>query len=123
MDELVEAAGACGARPVFDRVRRGRSVVRLAAVLAVVVLPLFLFGLGMTVWTIRQGLPWDIAVAAQMGVGITAAVYLRRQPGANFAGQLAMWSAATFASSKMGAHSNWLGATSLCRVLTGIPSR
>ena len=33
-----------------------------------------------------------------------------------------LWSEATLASSKMGADSYWLGATSLCRVLTGTPS-
>jgi len=33
-----------------------------------------------------------------------------------------LWSDATFASSKMGAVSYWLGATSLCRVLMGTPS-
>jgi diguanylate cyclase (GGDEF)-like protein/PAS domain S-box-containing protein len=88
-------AGACCAQPIFDRVRGARIVGRLVAVLAVVILPMFLFGLGMTVWTIRQGLPWDIAVSALLGVGIIAAVYLRRQPGVIFAGQLAMWSAAT----------------------------
>ena len=33
-----------------------------------------------------------------------------------------LWSEATLASSKMGAVSYWLGATSLWRVLIGIPS-
>src|SRR6187401_1571736 len=80
-------AGACCAQPIFDRVRNARIAVRLLAVLAVVILPMFLFGFGMTIWTIRQGLPWDIAVAALLGVGIIAAVYLRRQPGVTFAGQ------------------------------------
>jgi diguanylate cyclase (GGDEF)-like protein/PAS domain S-box-containing protein len=88
-------AGACCAQPIFDRVRQARMSVRLLAVLAVVILPMFVFGLGMTVWTVRQGLPWDIAVAALLGVGIIAAVYLRRQPGVMFAGQLAMWFAPT----------------------------
>ena len=32
------------------------------------------------------------------------------------------WSDATFARSNMGATSNWPGATSLCRVLAGMPS-
>ena len=33
-----------------------------------------------------------------------------------------LWSLARLAFSKMGANSNWLGATSLWRVLTGMPS-
>lgn len=33
-----------------------------------------------------------------------------------------LWSAARFASSKIGAISNWLGATSLCLVFAGMPS-
>ena len=33
-----------------------------------------------------------------------------------------LWSFAKFDSSKIGANSNWLGATSLCRVFAGIPS-
>ncbi|HEY6816590.1 MAG TPA: EAL domain-containing protein [Croceibacterium sp.] len=89
-------AGACCARPVFrrvDRMRESATGARLLAVAAVVVMPLFLFGLGMTVWTVRQGLPWDIAVAALLLLGSIAAAYLRRQPGLIFAGQLAMWSA------------------------------
>ena len=32
------------------------------------------------------------------------------------------WSAATLARSNIGASSNWPGATSLCRVLAGMPS-
>jgi hypothetical protein len=90
-------AGVCCAQPIFDRAGRARIAARLAVAAAVVALPMFLFGLGMTVWTVRQGLPWDIAVAAMVGVGITSAVYLRRQPGVIFAGQLAMWSAAALA--------------------------
>ncbi|HEU4650530.1 MAG TPA: hypothetical protein VFS49_03860, partial [Croceibacterium sp.] len=91
-------AGACGAQPVFDRVRRRSTVASVLAALAVVVLPMFLFGLGMTAWTVRQGLPWDIAVAALLAVGTTAAVYLRRNPAVIFAGQLAMWSAVVLAA-------------------------
>src|SRR5690606_13055287 len=90
-------AGACCAHPVFRRVDRLRERVtgaRLLAVALVVVMPLFLFGLGMTIWTVREGLPWDITVAALMLLGSISSAYLRRQPGGIFAGQLAMWSAA-----------------------------
>jgi diguanylate cyclase (GGDEF)-like protein/PAS domain S-box-containing protein len=73
----------------------GRGFVsQLAAVLAVVIAPMFLFGLGMTVWTVRQGLPWDIALAALLWVGSIAGTYLRKRPGVMLAAQLAMWSAA-----------------------------
>jgi diguanylate cyclase (GGDEF)-like protein/PAS domain S-box-containing protein len=91
---LLAVAGACCAQPVFDRVRQRRLAARLLAVLTVVAMPMFLFGLGMAAWAERQGLPWHIAVAAMAGVGMTSAVYLRRQPGVIFAGQLAMWSGA-----------------------------
>jgi diguanylate cyclase (GGDEF)-like protein/PAS domain S-box-containing protein len=87
-------AGACCARLVFDRVRERGTKARIVAVGIVVVAPMFLFGLGMTRWTVLQDLPWDIAVAALLWVGSIAAVYLRRHPAVIFAGQLAMWSAA-----------------------------
>ena len=96
----VAVVGACCARPVFRSRAQRRTATRLFAVLAVVILPMFLFGLGMTVWTVRQGFPWDIAVAALLGVGIIAGFYLRRQPGVTFAGQLAMWSARRCSTSR-----------------------
>jgi diguanylate cyclase (GGDEF)-like protein/PAS domain S-box-containing protein len=65
----------------------------LVAASLVVVLPLFLFSLGMTLWAIRGGLPWEVAVAALLCVGSVAGVYLRRLPAAIFASQLALWSA------------------------------
>ena len=103
--------GACCAQPIFDHVRERRIVAKLFAVLAVVVLPMFLFGFRMAVWTVHQGLPWDIAVAALLGVGIIAAVYLRRQPGVIFAGQLAMWSAVALI------HQSYSGAITLLAAL------
>jgi diguanylate cyclase (GGDEF)-like protein/PAS domain S-box-containing protein len=66
---------------------------RLAATLLVVALPQFLFSLGMALWAIRGGLPWEVAVAALLCVGSVAGVYLRRLPAAIFASQLALWSA------------------------------
>jgi diguanylate cyclase (GGDEF)-like protein/PAS domain S-box-containing protein len=90
--------------PLGHRVAQGRGwLVRLAAVLVVVILPLFLFGLGMTIWTVRQGLPWDIALAALLWVGSIAGAYLRRQPGVMFAGQLAMWAAAAIVHQSLAA--------------------
>jgi hypothetical protein len=60
----------------------------------VVVIPLFLFGMGMASWTASQHLPWDVSVVAMLWVGGIAATYLRRNPGVMLAAQLAMWSAA-----------------------------
>src|SRR5690606_31444132 len=67
---------------------------RLAAVAAVVVLPLFLFGFGVNRWTVAGGLPWDVAIASLLCVAGVAAAYLRTQPGVIFAAQLSVWSAA-----------------------------
>lgn len=86
--------GACCVGRAHQLTRTSGPVARLAATFAVVVLPLFLFGLGMTSWAIRGGLPWDVAVAALLCIGGVAAAYLRRLPGVIFAAQLAMWSAA-----------------------------
>src|SRR5687768_4972955 len=43
---------------------KGRVGVRLAAVFAVVVAPMFLFGLALTRWTALLDLPWDVAIAS-----------------------------------------------------------
>jgi diguanylate cyclase (GGDEF)-like protein/PAS domain S-box-containing protein len=67
---------------------------RLTVVAVVVVLPMFLFGLALTRWALSGELAWDVAIAAQLCVAGVAAVYLRRQPGAIFAAQLSVWSAA-----------------------------
>ena len=90
----MSVAGACWAPLVFARVRRRNAVARIVAALAVIVAPMLLFGLAMVLWTVEQGLPWDIAVATLLWVGCIASAYLRRQPGLIFAGQLALWSAA-----------------------------
>src|SRR5687768_2478799 len=67
---------------------------RLAAVATVVILPMFLFGLGITRWAVSGSLTWDVAIASQLCVAGVAAAYLRRQPGVIFAAQLSVWSAA-----------------------------
>jgi diguanylate cyclase (GGDEF)-like protein/PAS domain S-box-containing protein len=86
--------GTCCAPPVFARVRKRRIAARLFAVLTVVALPMFLFGLGMAAWAVGESLPWDISIASLAGVGMISAVHLRRQPAVVFAGQFAMWSGA-----------------------------
>jgi hypothetical protein len=70
---------------------------RLVAVAAVVVLPMFAFGMGLTRWTAVRDLPWDVAIAALLCVAGVAAAYLRRQPGVIFAAQISVWSAAVIA--------------------------
>ena len=83
--------GACGTS-YGHRWALHRGVKSQAAVATFLVIgPMFLFGLGMTIWTVRQGLRWDIAIAALLWVGSIAAAYLRRKPGVMFAAQLAMW--------------------------------
>jgi diguanylate cyclase (GGDEF)-like protein/PAS domain S-box-containing protein len=70
---------------------------RLAALIAVVITPMFLFGLGVIRWTANGSLPWDVAIASLLCVAGVAAAYLRRQPGVIFAAQLSVWSAAVVA--------------------------
>jgi diguanylate cyclase (GGDEF)-like protein len=84
---------ACGVWPAHRLVRTSGLWLRVVATGVVVVLPLFLFSMGMTLWAIRGGLPWEVAVAALLCVGSVAGVYLRQLPAAIFAAQLALWSA------------------------------
>ncbi len=80
---------------------RRAGLARLFGTLLVVVGPLFLFGLGMTSWVIRDGLPSDVLASVLLCIGAIASVYLRRQPGMIFAAQLAIWSAAVIASGSL----------------------
>src|SRR5687768_679915 len=80
--------------PVHVYVANRRLKPRLAALVLVVVLPMFLFGLAVTRWTASGSLPWDVAIASLLCVAGVAAAYLRRQPGVIFAAQLSVWSAA-----------------------------
>jgi len=86
---------------VRNMTQYGELPARLAAVAVVVVLPLFLFGLGLTEWAYSGGLNWDIAIASLLGVNGVAAAYLRRQPGVIFAAQLAIWTAAVTAHASL----------------------
>jgi diguanylate cyclase (GGDEF)-like protein/PAS domain S-box-containing protein len=74
---------------------------RLVALLAVVILPMFLFGLALTRWTAIGSLPWDVAIASLLCVAGVAAAYLRRQPGVIFAAQLSIWTAAVLTHASM----------------------
>jgi len=72
---------------------RGRPQ-RLAALVGVVIAPLFLFGLAVNRWSMLGALPWDVAIASLICVAGVATAYLRRQPGVIFAAQLSVWTAA-----------------------------
>jgi len=80
--------------------RRG-VFAKIAATFLVVILPLFAFSLGLTLWASSGGLQWDMAIAAMLGVNGVATAYLRRQPGVIFAAQLAIWSAAVASDSSL----------------------
>jgi diguanylate cyclase (GGDEF)-like protein len=107
----LSVAGAWLAGPASRVLAMQRRVVRVAAALALIGGPMFLFGLGMTLWTQSEGLPWDIALAAMLAVGTIVAASLRRQPAAAFAGQFAIWTAVVLV------HSSAAGAATLCVAL------
>jgi diguanylate cyclase (GGDEF)-like protein/PAS domain S-box-containing protein len=94
-------AGAACVGVAHRLVANRRLPWRLAAVVAVVVLPMFLFGLALTRWTAIRGLSWDVAIASLLCVAGVAAAYLRRQPGVIFAAQLSVWGAAVLAHASL----------------------
>lgn len=75
---------------------RDLPIMALGAI-AIVGIPLFLFGLGLMRWMMEDHVAIGVSVAAMLAVSSIAAVYLRRQPAMIFAAQLALWSAAVFA--------------------------
>ncbi|WP_338245548.1 EAL domain-containing protein [Aurantiacibacter hainanensis] len=64
---------------------------RAIGLVLVVVVPFFLFGMGMALWAAEGGIEWSAAIAAKLAVVSTAVLYLRRQPMAIFSAQLAIW--------------------------------
>jgi diguanylate cyclase (GGDEF)-like protein/PAS domain S-box-containing protein len=95
----------------------------VAATGLVVVLPLFLFSLGMTLWAIRGGLPWEVAVAALLCVGGVAGVYLRRLPAAVLASQLALWSATVLVHESLAGTATLLVAAAMAMLISAEQSR
>ncbi|KLI63683.1 EAL domain-containing protein [Aurantiacibacter marinus] len=79
---------------VHDFVMPRSNLAKAIGLVAVVVLPLFMMGFGLTVWASNEGIRWDVAMAGILCVSCIATAYLRRQPGAIFAAQFAIWSAA-----------------------------
>ncbi len=79
---------------VHDLVAQRGRMARGIGLAAVVMLPLFLFGTGMTIWAGNRDLAWDIALVGMLSVSGIATAYLRRQPAAIFAAQFALWTSA-----------------------------
>ncbi|MGC1270699.1 MAG: EAL domain-containing protein [Croceibacterium sp.] len=76
-----------------SRFKAGRPLgVRLTVLALVALLPLMLFGLGMTRWAAAGGLSFELAVGSMLAVNCIATTYLRRQPVVIFVAQLALWS-------------------------------
>ena len=81
---------------VYDFVKVRSLPARVVGLLGVVVVPLSLFGLGITVWANNGGISWDVALAGLLCVSGIATAYLRRHPAAIFAAQFAIWTAMVF---------------------------
>ena len=89
------AAAVFGLMPVgaASRFKAGRPLpVRIAVLTVVALLPLLLFGQGMTRWAALGGIDLGLAVGSMLGVNCIATTYLRRQPVVIFVAQLALWS-------------------------------
>jgi len=114
---------ACGVGLAHRLVQTRGLWPRLVATCLVVVLPLFLFSLGMTLWAIRGGLPWEVAVAALLCVGSVAGVYLRRLPAAIFAAQLALWSATVLVHESLAGTATLLVAAAVATLVNAEQSR
>ncbi|WP_082124916.1 EAL domain-containing protein [Aurantiacibacter luteus] len=100
---IMLAAIACAAlvRQVHDLVLERGRVAKTLGMVAVVVVPMFLFGLGLTIWARNGGIAWDVSLAGLLCISGIAATYLRRQPAAIFGAQLALWSAAVVIHSSL----------------------
>ncbi|WP_250893571.1 EAL domain-containing protein [Croceibacterium selenioxidans] len=80
----------------------GRQLyVRVTGLFAVVVVPMFLFGLSVTRWSVSGELPWDFAIASLLCVAGAASAYLRRQPVVFFSAKLSIWAAAVVANASL----------------------
>ena len=75
--------------------------MKVAGLVATVMLPLFLFGLGMSIYARNGNTSWDVSMAVLLCVCTIATAYLRRQPASIFAAQLAIWSAAVVINASM----------------------
>jgi diguanylate cyclase (GGDEF)-like protein/PAS domain S-box-containing protein len=78
-------------RPIRRFTQQRGMAVRLGAVWAVALLPLLLFGMGLTRWAQAGGMDWELAMGGLLCVTCLASIYLRRQPIMIFAAQLCTW--------------------------------
>ena len=88
---LFAVAGVLPVGAVWRIVSGFEQPAKVIGLVLVVVVPFFLFGLGMALWAAEGGIAWTAAVAAKLAVVSTAVLYLRRQPMAIFSAQLAIW--------------------------------
>ncbi|WP_235506494.1 EAL domain-containing protein [Altererythrobacter sp. Root672] len=93
--------GAAGVGIVHSLIAGRRREVKVAGVLAVVVAPMFLFGLAITRWSVSGQLPWDFAIASLLCVAGASSAYLRQHPVVFFAAKLSIWAAAVAANASL----------------------
>ncbi|MBO9519041.1 MAG: EAL domain-containing protein [Porphyrobacter sp.] len=95
---LLSVVGVACVGVVHTLIAGRQGYARVAGVFAVVVAPMFLFGLAITRWSVSGELPWDFAIASLLCVAGAASAYLRRQPVVFFAAKLSVWAAAVVAN-------------------------
>lgn len=69
----------------------GRLLEKYLAIGLTIVLPILLYGLGMTVWASSNALGWPIAVTAIVCVGTSSSICLRRFPALIFVVSVSLW--------------------------------
>ncbi|VVT13748.1 EAL domain-containing protein [Erythrobacter sp. EC-HK427] len=88
-------------RFIYDFVQHRGIAAKIAGLVIAMVVPLFLFGFGVTLWAMDGGIEWDVAMVGLLCVSAIATAYLRRQPAAIFAAQFAVWTAAVFVNASL----------------------
>ncbi len=90
---------------------------RILALSLTVILPPFMFGLGMMRWALADGLPYDAALATLLCVGGITSTLMRRHPVTILSAQLSIWSAAVVANGSLAGLSALLVALSVAAVV------
>lgn len=70
---------------------RGPEMRQAVASMAILVLPMSLFGYGMARWAAQGLIGWDAAIVALLAVGCIALLYLRQRPVMMFACNIPLW--------------------------------
>ena len=87
----------------FEREQATNVTQRFAAMLAVISLPLVLFGLAMGNWAVsRGGATWVIGLAALVATGTVTSLVTSNRPTAMIAAQVALWSGLAMVSASLG---------------------